>query len=142
MLSWTSNHVQKFNFIPQVFCEILWFKESCILRFLDHNSRTRPLQTCCFRKKYKKNIGTSCWNRKAYITGYDVCQNTKNLILGTFKPSKPNPLNLFAKIGIRHFSYFMMWNFMEKKRKNWWSRDLAFQANGKRNEAKLIGHSC
>ena len=51
---WTSNRIQKFNFIPQVFCEILWFKESCILRFLDHNSGTRFLQTCCFGKKYKK----------------------------------------------------------------------------------------
>ena len=58
----TSNHIQKFNFIPQCFCEILWFKESwgIILRFLDHNSRTRFLQTCSFGKKYKKNIGTSC----------------------------------------------------------------------------------
>ena len=66
MLSWTSNHIQKFNFIPQVFCEILWFKESCILRFLDQNSRTGFLQTCYFRKKYKKNIDTSCWNKKRY----------------------------------------------------------------------------
>ena len=66
----------------------------------------------------------------------------KNLNLGIFKPSKPSPVNLFAKIGICHFSYFMMWNFMENKRKNWWSRDLAFQANVKRNEAKLIGNSC
>ena len=72
-----------------------------------------------FSQKVQKNIDTSCWNRKAYayINGYDFCQNTKNLILGTFKPSKPNPLNLFAKIGIRHFSYFTMWNFMEKKKK-------------------------
>ena len=66
----------------------------------------------------------------------------KNLILGIFKPSKPSPLNLFAKIEIRHLSYFMMWNFMEQKRNNWWFRDLAFQGNGKRSEAKLIGHSC
>ena len=27
------------------------------------------------------------------------------------------PLNLLVKIVIRHFSYFMMWNFMEKKKK-------------------------
>ena len=114
MLSWTSNHVQKLNFIPQVFCEILWFKESCILRFLDHNSRTRLLQTCCFGKKHKNNIGTLSWSKKAYLNGLDFCQNPRNLILGTFKPSKPSPLNLFAKIGIRHFSYFMMWNFIEK----------------------------
>ena len=40
-----------------------------------------------------------------------------NLILGTFKPSEPSPLNLFAKIRIRHLSYFMMWDFMEKKKK-------------------------
>ena len=41
------------------FCEILWFKESCIwILFLDHNSRTAFLQTCCLGKKYKKNIGT------------------------------------------------------------------------------------
>ena len=142
MLFWTSNHIQKFNLIPQLFCELLCFKESCILRFFDHNSRTRFLQTCCFGKKLKKNIGTSCWNKKAYLIGYDFCQNPKSLILGTFKPSEPSPLNLFAKIGIRHLSYFMMWNFMGKKRKSWWSRDLAFQSNAKRNEAKLIGQSC
>ena len=117
MLFWSSNHIKNFTVIPQVFCEILWFKESCILRFLDHNLITRFLQTCCFAKKYKKNIGTSCWNKKAYLNGYDFCQNPKNLIVGTFKPSKPSPLNLFAKIEIRHFSYFMMWNFMEKKKK-------------------------
>ena len=116
MLLWTSHHIQKFNFIPQVFCETLQFKESCILRFLDHNSRTRFLQTCCFGKKYKKkNIGTSCWNKKACLNGWDFFP--KNFILRTFKPSKPSPLNFFAKIGIRHFSYFMMRNFMEKKEK-------------------------
>ena len=67
ILFWTSNHIQKFNFIPHVFCEILWFKESCILRFLDHSSRTRFLQICCFGIKYKKNIGTLCWNKKKYL---------------------------------------------------------------------------
>ena len=41
----------------------------------------------------------------------------KNLLLATFKPFKPSSLNLFAKTGIRHFSYSMMWNFMEKKEK-------------------------
>ena len=45
------------------------------------------------------------------------CQNPENLILGTFKPSNPSPLNLFAKIRIHHFSYFMMWNIMERKEK-------------------------
>ena len=44
-------------------------------------------------------------------------KNPKNLILGTFKSSKLSPLNVFAKIGICHFSHFMMWNFMEKKEK-------------------------
>ena len=62
--SWTSNHIQKFNFTSQVFCEILWFKESCILRFLDHNSRTRFLQTCCFDKKYKKTLALRAEVRK------------------------------------------------------------------------------
>ena len=60
----TSNHIQKFNFIPHFFCEILWFKESCILRFLDHNSRTRFLQTCCFGKKYKKTLALRAEVRK------------------------------------------------------------------------------
>ena len=60
----TSNHIQKFNFIPYFFCEILWFKESCILRFLDHNSRTRFLQTCCFGKKYKKTLALRAEVRK------------------------------------------------------------------------------
>ena len=117
MFSRTSNHIQKFNFIPHLFCEILRSKESCILRFLDQNSRTRFLQACCFGKKYKKIIGTSYCSKKAYLNGLDFCQNPKNLILGTFKPCTPSPLNLFAKIGIRHFSYFMMWNLMERKKK-------------------------
>ena len=36
--------IQKFNFMPQLFSEILWFKESWILiglEFLDINSRTK-----------------------------------------------------------------------------------------------------
>ena len=142
MLSWTSNHIQKFNFIPQVFCEILWFKESCILRFLDRNSRTRFLQTCCFGKKYKKNIGTSCWSKKAYLNGQDFCPNPKNLVLGTFKPSKPSPSKLICKNWDPSLFSLYDVKLHGKKRKNWWSRDLAFQANGKRNEVKLIGHSC
>ena len=99
MLSWASNHIQKFNFIAQVFCEILRFKESCILRFLDNtsSSRTRFLQTCCFGRKYKKNIGTSCWSKKAYLNGRDFCPNPKNLTLGTFKSSKPSPFKLICK---------------------------------------------
>ena len=46
-----------------------------------------------------------------------IFDETLKTFLETFKPSKPNPLNLFPKTGIRHFSYFMMWNFMEKKEK-------------------------
>ena len=68
-------------------------------------------------KSTKKNIGTSCWSKKAYLNGQDFCERPKNLTLGTVKPSKPSPRNLFGKIGIHHFSYFIMWNFMEKKRK-------------------------
>ena len=64
VLSRTSNHIQKFNFIPQFFCEIFWFKESYILRFLGHNSRTRFLQTCCFGKKYKKTLALRAEVRK------------------------------------------------------------------------------
>ena len=43
---------------------------------------------------------------------------------------------------IRHFSYFMMSNFMEKIRKNWLSRGFAMQTDGKTSKAKFIGHFC
>ena len=96
MLSWTTSHIQKFNFIPHVFCEIMWFKESCILivlRFLVHNSRTRFLEICCFCKKYKKTLALCAvvflWIR--------LCRNPQNLTLGTFKPSKPSPSELIFK---------------------------------------------
>ena len=96
MVPWTFNHTQKFNFIPQVFCEIMWFKESCILivlRFLVHNSRTRFLEICCFCKKYKKH-----WHfALLYFYGWDFCQNPQNLTLGTFNPSKPCPSQLIFK---------------------------------------------
>ena len=66
------------------------------------------------------------------------CQNPENLILGTFKPSNPSPLNLFAKIGIRHFSYFMMRDFMEKKKKKLMIQRSCIPGNREGNEAKLI----
>ena len=31
LLLWMSNYTQKFNFIPQIVCDILYFKESCTL---------------------------------------------------------------------------------------------------------------
>ena len=68
-------------------------------------------------------------------------QNPKNLILAAFMASKPSPLNLL-KLGFVTFLTLWYETSWKKKRKNWWSRDLAFQANGKRNEAKLIRHSC
>ena len=43
-----------------------------VLSFLDYNSRTRFLQTCCFCikcKKKTKNIGTLCSRRKAHLNG-------------------------------------------------------------------------
>ena len=96
MLYWTINHIQKFNFIPLVFCEIMWFKESCILivfRFLVHNARTRFLEICCFCEKYKKTLALCAvvflWIR--------LCQNPQNLTLGTCKPSKLSPSELIFK---------------------------------------------
>ena len=38
-----SNHIQNFNYIPHLICEILSFKEPYILtgvKFLHHNART------------------------------------------------------------------------------------------------------
>ena len=104
-----------------------WF----VFRFLDHNSRTRFLQTCCFCKKSKKHC------KKSYLNGQE------NLTLGLFKPSKPSRSEVFFhKLG-SNFSYFMIRNFMGKEnRKNWWSGDLALQTNGKTDKAKLIGHTC
>ena len=47
----------------------------------------------------------------------NFCQNPKNLILGTFKPSKPSPLKLFANIDIRHLLYDVKLHG-KRKRKN------------------------
>ena len=62
--------------------------------------------------------------------------------MGLFKPSKSSWSELFFK---NWDLSLLMWNFMGKNRKNWWSRDLALQTNGKTNKDKLIksiGHSC
>ena len=136
MLSWTTSHIQKFNFIPHVFCEIMWFKESCILivlRFLVHNSRTRFLEICCFCKKYKKTLAL-CAVVFLWIT---LLPKISILTLGTFKLSKPSPSEFM--------SFFLLYDVKlhgEKIEKTWWSRNLAFQTNGKTDEAKLLGHSC
>ena len=41
----------------------------------------------------------------------------KTLLEGFLSAPSQAHLNLFSKIGIRHFSYFMMWNFMGQKQK-------------------------
>ena len=66
----------------------------------------------------------------------------KNLILGAFKPSKPSPSKFICKNWDPSLFLFYDLKIHGKKIKNWWSRGLAFQENGKRNETKLIGHSC
>ena len=118
MLSWTFNHILKFNFMPQVFvryCDLknpaFWF----FFRFFVHNSRTRFLETCCFCKKYKKNIGTLCCcifidktfakTLKTYFPSRHTMSFQTTMLkrrrvstgLGTFKPNKPSLSELIFK---------------------------------------------
>ena len=137
MLSWTFNQIQKFSFIPQVFCEILWFKESCIL--------------ICFE------VLTFCWKHVVFVKS---TKETLALCAVVFlwirllpKPSKPYFRYLQALEAKPIWTYFQklrsvffltLWceTSWEKNRKNWWSWNLVFQTNGKTNEVKLLGHFC
>ena len=117
MLSWTFNHIQNFNFIPQVFVRYCGLKNPAfwfVLRFLVHNSRTRFLETCCFCKKYKRNIGTL---RCCSLMHKTFAKTLKTLLWVPLNPPSQAHLNFSSKIGICLFSYFMMWNFMGKKQK-------------------------
>ena len=73
-------------------------------------------QICCFCKK----LTFDTWhflteeNKHIYLWGYDFCCNPKDLISGTFWALWAH-LNFFPKTRICHLSYFMMFNFMEKK---------------------------
>ena len=73
-------------------------------------------QICCFCKK----LTLDTWhllteeNKHIYLWGYDFCCNPKDLIFGTFWALWAH-LNFFPKTRICQLSYFIMFNFMEKK---------------------------
>ena len=99
-----SNYIRQFNFIPQLVCEILQFKESCILigsKFLDHNSRTRLFPES-FLEKVRRPLLLSHSSKKVSMNRLDLCKNPKNLILkqlfGFFDPTE-----LFQKSGFVTF---------------------------------------
>ena len=104
MLSWTFNHIQKFNFIPQVFGEILRFKESCILICFEVDFKSKIFGKMLFLQNVQKNIGTLY----CCIFMDKTCQKSQNLTLGTFKISKPSPSEFIFKNW--NVSFFLLYD--------------------------------
>ena len=69
----------------------------------------------------------------------------KNVFLKMLQNSQENTcarVSFLIKLRAAPFLQNTSRRLLLKNKKDWWSRDLAFQANGERSEAKLIGHSC
>ena len=102
LLLWMFNHIQKFNFIFQVICEILYFKESCILiglKVFRLESRTWFFIGMQFLQKVRKQLVLSYSSKKKSTKELiRFLSKSQNLFLGP-----PNPTGLFfSKIGLCH----------------------------------------
>ena len=103
LLLWMFNHIQKFSFIFQLICEILYFKESCILiglKVFRLESRKWFFIGMQFLRKVRKQLVLSYLSKKKKVrkSWLDFCQNPKTSFLGP-----PNPTGLFfSKIGLCH----------------------------------------
>ena len=115
VLSSTSSHIQKCNFIPQVLCEILYFERIlyCDL-FWDFWTITHEpyfLQTFCFRKKIKK-LCHFCTEVKKHIKMDKIFAKTLKAIvwkLHTLNHTlSQDDLNFFLKTGIHDFLNFIV----------------------------------
>ena len=149
LLSWTSSHIQNSASKLNLFGRYSNLKNLAFwlaLRFSDHNSRTRFFPNMLFLQKVKKPLALSYWNKKAYISEWIkfLLKPWKSHFYDLLSSLNPSELFFYKKKPgvIRHFSYFMMSNFMEKIRKNWLSRGFAMQTDGKTSKAKFIGHFC
>ena len=66
LLLWNSSHIQKFNLIPKIVQ--YWSLKNpafvLVLRFLDHNSRTRFFPNKLFLQKVKRPLAFLYWYKK------------------------------------------------------------------------------
>ena len=111
LLLWMSSRVQKFTFISHLVCEILQFKESCILiglKIFGYLKKHIFPKHVVFEER-RPFVFSYC-GKKVYMNRLDFCQYPKNLIfgpflglLGAFWPVQ----TFFSKARIHHFFHFM-----------------------------------
>ena len=132
-----SYHMQKCNFIHQLVCEILQFKESIIIFFPD----------IWLLWKVGESLILPYSNKKVYTNGLDFCQNPKNLIfgafLGLFGPAWPARIFFFfffQKSGFATFLTLWLFNIMQKISRKLMNQlwDLPFLTEGQTDEQSQI----
>ena len=111
------------------------------LRFLDHNSRIRFYPKHVVFVKTWKTIDTFILKQKSIYIWVDkvFARILKTSFVGLFEPSELIS-TFFQTPGFVTFLTLWCLTSWKKMGKNWWSKDLTLQTDGKTNKAKFIGH--
>ena len=128
----------------------LFLRYSCLknpafylaLRFLDHKSRTTFFSNMLFLQKIKRLLTLSYWRKKCISEWIGFfAKALKGSYLGLFDASE-SIWTFFQKLRSATFLIFWCLTLWKNNWKNLWSRDLAFQTDGKTKKVKFLRYFC